>query len=335
MTLARTMMKHHGENGYTLASGALLLAVVAAVAHAQPFPNKPLRLLTGSAPAGGGDLTARAIAQKLSATLGQQVIVENRPGATGMIANQALSSAAPDGYTLLLQPSSFICISPHLNSQDGWDPSKRVAGIIQVSAYGLVVVVHPSVPAKSLTDLIALAKNKPGVLNYATSGVGSNFHLSAELFNLRAKVSMVHVSYRGSTAAVIDLIAGRADVMFGLVPVLNPYIREGKLRALAFTARKRNPLLADVPTASELLPDFVVESWEGVFAPSGTSAELVARLNKEIAAAVNSAELRELWKSRGVESVTGTADEFSQKLREDYQRYGELLKRLGVKGSAG
>jgi len=309
---------------------ALALALSPAAATAQAYPNKPVRLVTGSAPGGGGDLTARAIAQQLSGTLGQQVLVDDRPGATGMIANQLVSRAAPDGYTILLQPSSFICISPYLNSPARWDPSKNVAGIIQVSAYGLIVVVHPSVPARSVQELIAIAKAKPGVLNFATSGVGSNFHLAAEIFKLRAKVDMVHVPYRGSTAAVVDLIAGRADVMFGLVPVLNPYIREGKLRAIAFTGSKRNALLPGVPTVGESLPGYNVESWEGVVAPAGSPRDVIARLNTEIAAAVNSPELRELWRNRGVDTVTGTPAELSAKLKEDYERYGELLKRLAV-----
>jgi tripartite-type tricarboxylate transporter receptor subunit TctC len=291
-----------------------------------------VRLVTGSAAGGGGDLTARAIAQKLSASLGQQVIVDDRPGATGMIANRFVVSAPPDGYTILLQPSSFICVSPHLNSTETWDPSKNLTAIIQVSAYGLIVVVHPSVPAKSIKELIAIAKSKPGVLNYASSGVGSNFHLGAEVFKLRARIDMVHVPYRGSTAAVVDLIAGRADVMFGLVPVLNPYIKDGKLRAIAFTGKKRNVLLPELPTVGETLPGYEVESWEGVLGPVGTSREIIVRLNKEIAAAVNSAELRELWRNRGVATVTSTADELSVKVKQDYERYGDLLKRLGVYG---
>jgi tripartite-type tricarboxylate transporter receptor subunit TctC len=323
---------------YVIFPAALLLALCPAVASAQAsstssgqaYPVKPVRLMTGSAPGGGGDLTSRAIAQKISAALGQQVIVDDRPGAAGMIANQLLSQAAPDGYTLLLQPSSFICVSPHLNSQEGWDPSKSVAGIIQVSAYGLIVVVHPSVPAKSVKELIAIARAKPGVLNYASSGVGSNFHIGAEIFKLRTKVNMVHVPYRGSTAAVIDLIAGRADVMFGLVPVLNPYIKEGKLRAIAVTAKKRNALLPDVPTVGETLPGYEVESWEGVVAPAATPRPIIARLNKEIATAVNSAELRELWKNNGVDTVTTTPEAFSAMLKEQYARYGDLLKKTGV-----
>ena len=318
--------------GFGMSLVALLLALCTAVALAQSFPSKPVRLVTGSAPGGGGDLTARAIAQKLTTSLGQQVVVDDRPGATGMIANKFVAGAPPDGYTILLEPSSFICISPHLNSTEIWDPSKNLSGIIQVSAYGLIVVVHPSVPAKSIRDLIAIAKAKPGILNYASSGVGSNFHLGAEIFKLRAKVDMVHVPYRGSTAAVVDLIAGRADVMFGLVPVLDPYIKQGKLRAIAFTGKTRNALLPDVPTVSETLPGYEVESWEGVLAPAGTPREIVVRLNRDIAAAVNSTELRELWKNRGVATVSSTPDELSAKVKQDYDRYGELLKRLGVHG---
>jgi tripartite-type tricarboxylate transporter receptor subunit TctC len=162
--------------------------------------------------------------------------------------------------------------------------------------------------------------------------VGSNFHLGAEIFKLRANVDMVHVPYRGSTSAVVDLIAGRADVMFGLVPVLNAYIKEGKLRAIAYTGKTRNPLLTDVPTVAETLPGYEVESWEVVLAPAGTPREMIVRLNKEIAAAVNSAELRELWSNRGVATVTSTPDEASVKVKQDYERYGDLLKRLGVHG---
>jgi tripartite-type tricarboxylate transporter receptor subunit TctC len=312
--------------------GALLIALNTHWASAQSYPTKPVRLVTGSAAGGGGDLTARAIAQKLSTSLGQQVIVDDRPGATGMIANRLVASAPPDGYTLLLEPSSFICVSPHLNSTEPWDPSRNLAGIIQVSAYGLIVVVHPSVPAKSIKDLIAIARSKPGLLNYASSGVGSNFHLGAEVFKLRAKIDMLHVPYRGSTAAVVDLLAGRADVMFGLVPVLNPHIKQGRLRAIAFTGRSRNVLLPEVPTVGETLPGYEVESWEGVLAPTGTSREVIVRLNKEIAAAVTSTELRELWKSNGVATVTSTPEELSARVKQEYDRYGDLLRRLGVHG---
>lgn len=309
-----------------------LLALAPLAAAAQQYPSKPVRLVTGSAPGGGADQTARAIAQRLTEALNVQVIVDARPGATGMIANQLVSRAAPDGYTLLLQPSSFIAVSPHFNSKEGWDPTKSLAPIIQVSAYGLVVVVHPSVPAKTVKQLIAIARAKPGMLNFASSGVGSNFHLAGELFNLRAKINMLHVPYRGSPAAVIDLISGRADVMFGLVPVLLPYIKDGRLRALAMTGTRRNALLPDIPTVDEAaLPGYEVVSWEGILAPAGTPRELIAKLNSAIAAIMNAPEMKDLWAAKGVETVTGTPEAFAARLREDYVKTGALIKAAGVK----
>jgi len=298
---------------------------------AQSYPTKPVRLLTGSAPGGGADQTSRVLAQQLSRVFKEQFVVENRPGATGMIANRLVSNAAPDGYTLLLEPSSFVAISPHLNAKDGWDPTKRLAPIIQVSAYGLVLVVHPSVPARSVKQLIALARSQPGVLNFASSGVGSNFHLSAEIFKIRAKIDIVHIPYRGSSNAVIDLLAGRADLMFGLIPVLYPYIKQGRLRALGVTAKTRNPLMPDVPTISEAaLPGFEVLSWEGVFAPAGTPSAIITRLNAEIGRIVDSPAIRKIWKDKGVETVTGSPADLGNKLKADYTRLGDLLKKLKV-----
>ena len=308
------------------------LIVAPGLALAQAYPAKPVRLLTGSAPGGGADQTSRVIAERLSRALKEQVVVENRPGATGMIANRLVANAAPDGHTLLLEPSSFVAISPHLNAKDGWDPTKSLAPIIQVSAYGLVLVVHPSVPARSVKEFIALARTRPGVLNFASSGVGSNFHLSAELFKIRARIDIVHIPYRGSSNAVIDLLAGRADLMFGLIPISYPYIKQGKLRALGVTATTRNALMPDVPTISEAaLPGFEVLSWEGVFAPAGTPSAIITRLNAEIGRVVNSAEVRKIWVDKGVDTVTGTPEELGNKLRADYTRLGELLTNLKIK----
>lgn len=308
------------------------LFLVPGMALSQSYPTKPVRLLTGSAPGGGADQTSRVLAERLSRALKEQFVVENRPGATGMIANRLVSGAAPDGYTLLLEPSSFVTISPHLNAKDGWDPTKRLAPIIQVSAYGLVLVVHPSVPVKTVKEMIALARSRPGVLNFASSGVGSNFHLSAELFKLGAKIDIVHIPYRGSSNALIDLLAGRADLMFGLIPISYPYIKQGKLRALGMTAKTRNPLLPDVPTIDEAaLPGFEVLSWEGVFAPLGTPSSIINRLNSEIGKIVNSDDVRKIWVNKGVETVTGSPGELGSKLREDYTRLGDLLTQLKIK----
>ena len=326
-------MKNAGRRGQRAGSMVALLAFVLTCpdALAQAYPAKPVRIVTGSAPGGGADLTARAIAQRLTETLGTPIVVDNRSGATGMIANQLVSKAAPDGYTLLLQPSSFVTISAHLNSKERWDPVKSLAPVIQVSAYGLVLVVHPSVPARTVRELVAVATAKPGVLNFVSSGVGSNFHLAGELFKLRAKIDMVHVPYRGSPAAVVDLISGRGDVMFGLVPVLQPHIVLGRLRPLAVTTQQRNTALPAVPTVAETLPGFEVASWEGIFAPTGTPQEIVAKLHAAVAAILGRQEMKEQWASNGVDYVSVTTAQFAARLREDYERTGALLKTAGVK----
>ena len=323
-------MKQMWRGSHLAVFAALLVAPL--LASAQSYPTKPVRLLTGSAPGGGADQTSRVIAERLSRVLKEQVVVENRPGATGMIANRLVSNSAPDGYTLLLEPSSFVAISPHLNAKDGWDPTKKLAPIIQVSAYGLVLVVHPSVPARTVKELIVLARSRPGVLNFASSGIGSNFHLSAELFKIRAKIDIVHIPYRGSSNALIDLLAGRADLMFGLIPISYPYIKQGKLRALGVTAQTRNPLMPDVPTISEAaLPGFEVLSWEGVFAPAGTPSAIITRLNSEIGKIVESPAMRKIWVDKGVETVTGSPADLGNKLKADYTRLGDLLTKLKVK----
>jgi len=326
------MTKHSAR---LCAAGLVSLGMIASTASAQSYPSKPVRLVTGSGAGGGADLTARVIGERLSKALGQPVVVENLAGATGMIANRTVADAAPDGYTLLLEPSSFIAISPHLNARDGWDPRKKLDPIIQVSSYGLVLETHPSVPAKTVKELVDLAKRRPGVLNFSSSGVGSNLHISAELFRDETGIDIVHVPYRSSAAALVDLLAGRVDFMFGLIPVSYPFIQQGKLRALAVTSATRNPLLPDVPTIAEAgvpkLLKFRVLSWEGVFAPAGTPDAVVKRLNAEIGKIVDSAEVKKIWHEKGVDTVTGAPRDLGKQLDEDYTRVGKLLTDLKIK----
>ncbi len=317
-------------------SAIAALFLISGQALSQSYPTKPIRMFTGSGPGGGADQTSRVIAERLGKVLGQQVIVENRPGAAGMIANRLAADAAPDGYTLLLEPSSFVTISPHLNARDGWDPRKRLVPIMQVSSYGLVLETHPSVPAWTVKDLVNIAKKQPGVLNFASSGVGSNLHISAEMFRIETNIKITHVPYRSSSSALIDLLAGRADFMFGLVPVSLPFIREGKLRALAVTSISRNSLLPEVPTVREAgltnLAKFRVLSWEGVFAPAGTPPAIIKRLNTELNKIVGSPEVRKIWESKGgVETVTGPPQGLADQLEEDYTRAGKLLTDLKIK----
>jgi len=299
---------------------------------AQTWPTKVVRMVTGSVAGGGADITGRPIAQRMSELLKQQVIIDNRPGAAGLLANDLVAKAAPDGHTLLLTPGSFLIISSYLNARPPYDPLTLLTPIAQVDSYSFVLVVHPSVPAKNAKELVAVAKAKPGALSFVSSGVGSNFHLAGELFKLRGNVELWHVPYKGSPQAIVDLLAGRADVMFVGLPAVMPHIKSGRLRAIGVTGPKRNPLLPDVQTVAEsALPGYEVIGWEGVFAPLGTSREIVHRINAMINEILMTPEMRELWASKGVDFIPNTAEQFAAKVREDYENVGRLIKAAGIK----
>ena len=299
---------------------------------AQTWPTRVVRMVTGSVAGGGADITGRPIAQRMSELLKQQVIIDNRPGAAGLLANDLVAKAAPDGHTLLLTPGSFLIISSYLNARPPYDPLTLLTPIAQVDSYSFVLVVHPSVPAKNAKELVAVAKAKPGALSFVSSGVGSNFHLAGELFKLRGKVELWHVPYKGSPQAIVDLLAGRADVMFVGLPAVMPHIKSGRLRAVGVTGPKRNPLLPDVQTVAEsALPGYEVIGWEGVFAPLGTSREIVHRVNAMINEILMTPEMRELWASKGVDFIPTTAEQFAAKVREDYENVGRLIKAAGIK----
>ena len=299
---------------------------------AQTWPTKVVRMVTGSVAGGGADITGRPIAQRMSELLKQQVIIDNRPGAAGLLANDLVAKAAPDGHTLLLTPGSFLIISSYLNARPPYDPLTLLTPIAQVDSYSFVLVVHPSVPAKNAKELVAVAKAKPGALSFVSSGVGSNFHLAGELFKLRGNVELWHVPYKGSPQAIVDLLAGRADVMFVGLPAVMPHIKSGRLRAIGVTGPKRNPLLPDVQTVAEsALPGYEVIGWEGVFAPLGTSREIVHRVNAMINEILMTPEMRELWASKGVDFIPNTAEQFAAKVREDYENVGRLIKAAGIK----
>jgi len=311
------------------------LALTPFAAHAQPaaaYPVKLIRVVTGSTPGGGADVTARQIVPRLAEVLKTQIIVDNRPGVAGMIANEHVSKAVPDGYTLLVQPGSFMMVSAILNAKGAWDPTKSLAPVIQVGAYGFVLAVHPSVPAKTVKELIAVARAKPGALTFVTTGVGSNFHLAGELFKLRAKVDMWHVPYKGSPPAIVDLVAGRADLTFMQVPSLLPHIKGGKLRALGVTGSTRNPLLPGVPTIAEAaLPGYELTGTEWLVAPAGTPREILEKLNAAVTAIFETPEMRELWASKGVEFAPGTPEYFAEKLRQEFEKTAAMIREAGVK----
>lgn len=311
---------------------ALFAALLPAPVLAQQYPAKIVRMVSGSQPGGGSDITARAIQQRLVPVLGVQVIVDNRQGVAGMVANEYTAKAAPDGYTILLQPGSFVTVSPQLNVKPAWDPLKHLAPVIQVSTYDLVLVAHPSVPATNVKQLLAVARTKPGAISFASSGVGSNFHLAGELMKLTGKVDMLHVAYRGSPPAVIDLVSGRVDTMYVHVPTVKPYIDNGRLRALAVTGTKRNPLLPGVPTIAESgLKGYEISGLEGVFAPAGTPRDIVAKLNTAIGSVLATPEMKELWATKAIEFVPNTPEQFAAKIREDYDRTAALIKAANIK----
>ena len=310
----------------------MVMVISPSAAFAQPYPSKLVRFVTGSSPAGGSDVTTRAIQQRLVPALGVQVIVDNRPGVAGMLANEYTAKAPPDGYTILLQPGSFVTVSSQLNAKPPWDPLKHLAPIIQVSAYDFVLVAHPSVPASNAKQLVAVARANPRAISFASTGVGSNFHLAGELFKLHAKVDMLHVSYRGSPPAIVDLISGRVETMFVHVFPVHEYIKAGRLRAIGVTGSKRNPLLPDVQTIAEsALKGYEISGSEGVYAPAGTPREIVMKLNATIAAIMGTPEMKDLWKTKAVEFVPNTPEQFAAKTREDYEKTGALIKAAGIK----
>jgi tripartite-type tricarboxylate transporter receptor subunit TctC len=278
------------------------------------------------------DILARPVALRMSEVLGQQVIVDNRPGATGLIANELVAKSAPDGYTLLVAPGSSLTSTPHLRVKMPYDSLKDFVPIAQMNSFPQVVIVNPGVPAKNVKELIALAREKPGVLTYGSSGVGSAFHLAGELFASMAKVKMLHVPYKGGNLALTDLIGGRIDVMFYSLAVALPQIKAGKVRAIAVTGLKHDALLPELPTVDESgLHGYDITGWHGFFAPAGTPREIVSRLNGAIGKILGTQEIRDLWASEGMEVVITTPEQFAQRMRADYEKYGRIVKAVGIK----
>jgi tripartite-type tricarboxylate transporter receptor subunit TctC len=311
----------------------LLMLVIAPTVQAQPYPAKLVRMVTGSAAGGGSDITARQIAPKLAEAFGQQVLVDNRPGLAGMLANEMVAKTPADGYTLLLQPGGFITLSAQLNSKGGkWETLRHLAPVIQVSSYTFVLVIHPSVPAKTVKELIAVAKASPRALSFVSSGVGSNFHLSGELFKLRAGIDMWHVPYKGSPPAIVDLIAGRAEMMFVHIPAVLQYVRNGRLRALGQTGTKRSALLPETPTIAEAaLPGYDIAGSEGILAPAATPRDIVLKVNTVVAAILNTQELKEVWAGKGVEFSSNAPEQYSARLRDEYEKTAVVIKAAGIK----
>ena len=312
---------------------ALLAALCVAApicAMAQNYPVKPVRMISPFPPGGGTDAVARVIAQALSDQLGQQVVVDSRGGANGIIGTEAAARSAADGYTLLLGNSAPLAILPNLTQKLPYDPIKDFNPISLGALSDFVLVVHPSVPVKSVRELIALAKAKPGQLNYAAGGTGTPSHLAMELFNLMAGVKLVQVPYKGNGPASIGLMTGECSVMIGSGPAVLPHYTAGKVRALATTGLKRS--LLDLPAIAEFLPGYEVVQWYGVLAPAGTPKDIVDRLHAEVARTIANPKLAQVLTNMGLQPTSNTPDEFRALIRLEIEKWAKVIKAAGIKG---
>jgi tripartite-type tricarboxylate transporter receptor subunit TctC len=312
---------------------ALLLCGAASSGWSQPaaYPVKVVRIVNPVAPGGNQDVTARAFAEQMTRMFGQQVIVENRPGSAAVVGTRYVKTSPPDGYTLLAISNTFARV-PTLVSDAGYDPLKDFAPISQTSDVPLVLVVTPALPAKSVKELIALAKSRPGELTSASSGVGSTGHVAAEMFSRRAGIKMLHVQYKGAAPAVVDLVGGHVMLRFDQVTTSLAHINSGKLRALGVTTRTRSPVLPDVPTIHEAaLPGFDDSTFNGLIAPAGTPRPVIERLREAVVKAAGTTEMRERFLAQGIELVgSASPDAFAAFLRKQVDEFALLAREAGM-----
>ena len=314
----------------TVATTALI-AGLAGVAHAQPYPSKVVRLVVASAPGGGSDLVARTLAGKLGPALGQQVIAENRPGAGGRIGAEVVAKAAPDGYTLLVGTSSLMVIAPAMYAKLPYDTQRDFSPVSLLGSAAYVLVVHPSVPVKSVKELLALARARPDNLTYASAGSGASSHLAGELFKMMAGVKIVHVPYRASPLATLAVVAGESALMFSNIVPAVPAIRSGRLRPLGITSAARSTLLTDVPTIAESgLPGYEVVQLYALLAPAGTPRDIVRRLSEEAGKGMQSADVRERMRADGSEVAVSTPEELEKLIATELRKWAKVIKQGGI-----
>jgi tripartite-type tricarboxylate transporter receptor subunit TctC len=311
---------------------AAALAAHAGAAAAQTYPAKPIRLMVPFPPGGSTDIVARIVAQKLSAQLGQPLVIENRGGAGGTLGAAVVAKAPPDGYTLLVGSTSTHVVAPSVYTKLEYDPIKDFApvGLMAVSPY--LLVVNSSVPAKTVKELVELLKSQPGQMNYASAGIGSTTHLAMEMFKSASGTFALHIPYNGNGPAGTAVVAGQVEILFGSLPALLPHSRSGRVRAIAVGTPRRSPSLPEVPTVAESgYPGFDASLWLAVFAPAGTPAPVIERLNKEIVAAVGAPDTRETLDKNGAEPLTSTPAELAAMMREGVGKYAAVVKAAGVK----
>ncbi len=316
------------------ASIVFAISVVAChpmMAFAQAYPAKPVRMIFPFPPGGPTDLLGRAIAQKLSDQVGQQFVADNRPGAGGNLGLELASKSPPDGYTIVLS-SPLVAISPSLYAKLNYDPVKDLAPISLVASIQNVLLLHPSVPAKTLKELIQLARRSPGKLNFGSGGVGTTTHLAPELLQSLAGIKMVHVPYKGSGQALVGLLGGEIDMLIMAVPAAAGQINAGRVRALAVLAAQRSPVIPDIPTAAQAgVENFEVPIWYGMLAPAATPRELIVRLNAELTKALTAPDLKERLGAAGIEPMTSTPEQFAAFIKSETVRYAKVVKDAGIK----
>ena len=312
-----------------LAAAAMSLPTLA---QTSSFPLRPVRIVVPYTTGGSNDVIARLLAQQLQETWGQPVVVENKPGAAGNIGASDIAKSAPDGHSLLLTNINIVSMNPGLIANMPFDPQKDFAPISLLGTTALALVVHPSVPANKVRELIDLARKGPGRLNYASSGNGSPQHMSAEMFKAMTKTSMTHIPYRGAAPAVNDLLAGQVQVTIGVVNQLIPHIRAGKLKALGVTTRKRLAQMPDVPTLDEAgVPGYESEIWLGLAAPSATPPAIIEQINQAIRKAMATADVISKLQSQGIDVVVSSPDQMRQRGLEDLKRWGDIIRTAGIK----
>ncbi len=317
-----------------LRATALMAAVtlIPLTAAAQDYPSRPITLIVPYAAGGGNDVMARVAAEKMSKTLGQQIVIENRGGAGGSIATRQIAKAAPDGYTLGLGGTGTLAINPTLYANVGYDPRKDFAPVGLIATSALVIVVHPSLPARTVQELIALARKEPGKLTFASAGAGSGIHLAAEYFATLAGIKLTHVPYKGSAPALTDLIGGHVSMYFSSLPPAVGLMKDGKVRALAVTGAKRSPLFPELPTVSESgLPGFEAVLHYGIVAPAGTPKPVVDKLSTALRDAVMSADLKEKLAKDGAEPLPSTPEEYAADIDYEETKWSAIVKKSGAK----
>ena len=319
------------KNGARCLLCATLIAVPASLALAQGYPSKPVRIVVPSSAAGGTDIVARIISPRLSERLGQQIIIDNRPGAGTMIGIEVAARSPADGYTLLMAPST-LAINPAIYKKVPYDALRDFAPITQTVSSGAILVVHPSVPVKTVKELIAFTRARQGQLNYASAGAGTYPHMSMELFLSMAGLKMVHIPYKGTGPAMIDMLAGHVAVMSATILTGMPQIRSGRLRGLGITSAARSPIVPDIPTIAEAgVPGYEAVQWYGALAPAQTPKEIVARLHAEITRVLQMPDVKQRFAGDGADPVGSTPEEFGRYIRDETVKWAKVARSAGIK----